>query len=171
MNSIVPVPADSRPEDVLVLQAALTETAGSREQLRELMVRDPTWIDRIGALAADAERAMLESAKAQMIIEEAWRADLQRVRASLSQSADGALERLLVERVVLAWAALTLAEMKRDARLKAAFKLAEAAFWDRHVATLNREFLRATRTLAAVRRLRIPAIQVNVGQQQVNVAG
>jgi len=51
---------------------------------------------------------------------------------------------------------------------------ADADFWDRHVSRAHTEFLRATKTLAQVRKLTQPTIvnQLNVAeQQQINVLG
>ena len=48
---------------------------------------------------------------------------------------------------------------------------ATAEFYDRHVSRLNADLFRATRALATVRKLRRPVVQVNVAEQQINVAG
>jgi hypothetical protein len=43
--------------------------------------------------------------------------------------------------------------------------------WQRQVDHAHRRFLAAVRLLTAVRRLPRPALQVNIGEQQVNVSG
>ena len=35
----------------------------------------------------------------------------------------------------------------------------------------QRRYLAASKTLAQMRKLRVPAVQVNIGEKQVNVAG
>jgi len=44
-------------------------------------------------------------------------------------------------------------------------------FWDRRLSRLNADLFKATRVLATVRKFRRPVVQVNVAEQQVNVAG
>lgn len=165
---VVKVPADTPVEDLRVLQAAQAEEQGSREEVRALLARKPEWIDRLGSLAADAEETLFESSREQTLVVEAWRADLGRVRSSLTGPGDGALERLLIDRAVLCWAAVTLAERKRQSR--SSDVTADAEFWDRRVSRLHADFLRACRTLATVRRAGIPRVQVNIAEQQVNLS-
>ena len=42
---------------------------------------------------------------------------------------------------------------------------------DRKLSAAQRRYLRACETLARVRKLRLPTLQVNIGEKQVNVAG
>lgn len=170
-TQVVRVPAGTNREDVQILQAALADAPEARERFGELLARDPSWIDRIGGLAADAERALLDSTKPSLVVDETWRADLDRLRTTLAQPGDGPLERLVIERVALTWLALSVAELRRAARWSSGVSSRDGLFWDRHVSRLNGDFLKASRALAMVRRLRIPPIQVNVGGQQVNIAG
>ena len=79
------------------------------------------------------------------------------------------LERLLVERVVLCWLHLLYAEglllqMKE-------VTIQQEEFHQRRISKMHARYLSAIRTLAQVRRLGVPAVQVNIGQQQVNVTG
>jgi hypothetical protein len=79
------------------------------------------------------------------------------------------LERLLVERIVLCWLHLHCAEASyftiKDLSIR------QAEFHQSRISKAQARYLSAIRTLAQVRRLGVPAIQVNVGQQQVNVTG
>jgi hypothetical protein len=92
--------------------------------------------------------------------------ELARVRAELVGPAPTAVERLLAERVAVGWLEVHAAE----------YRLALADWdarphWQRQVDHAQRRFLAALRLLAAVRRLPRPAVQVNIGEQQVNVTG
>lgn len=44
-------------------------------------------------------------------------------------------------------------------------------FWQKSLATAQRSYLAACETLAKVRKMKIPAAQVNIGDKQVNVVG
>lgn len=166
----IALPADTSVEDARVLCDAVAEVPGAREKFRALLERAPAWIERIGTLVGDAERAMIATGSDQMIVEETWRAELDALRRSLTQPDDGALERLLISRVAVAWLALSIAELKRQAKWKQKMSGADAEFWDRHVSRLQSDFLRASKTLAAVRRLKLPSFRVNISGQQINVA-
>ena len=81
------------------------------------------------------------------------------------------MEKLLVQRVALCWLALNSAESLRADKWRPSLSTEAADFWDRHVSRLNSDFLKACRTLATVRRLLRPMMaQVNIAEQQVNVA-
>ena len=92
--------------------------------------------------------------------------------AALTQELTGPtpspLERLLVEGVVLCWLHLHYAEGLRLQMKEVTFQQEE--FHQRRISKMHARYLSAIRTLAQVRRLGVPAIQVNVGQQQV-IAG
>lgn len=158
-----------------ILHAAAANRPGSREALKQLLASDPALAERelASGLAGQAENAALEYASAgNALLQELLPRELGVLRTKLARPGDGALEELLIERVVLAWLSLTAAEHRR-ASLWPADNVAyeRANFWDRRVTRLNADFLRASRTLATVRRLLVPSIrQLNIGAQQVNVA-
>lgn len=166
------LPANTSSDTVAVLQAATRNEEGSRDKMRALLVQQPHLLQHIGTLTADVEAAILESNfKGSIFPEEAARAEMRAHRDSLSEPRDGALERMLIERIVLGQLALQLGEQTRAAKWRDGISLDSADFWDRHVSRLHADLLHAIKALAKVRRLRLPAVQVNVAQQQVNVAG
>jgi hypothetical protein len=79
------------------------------------------------------------------------------------------LERLLVERIVLCWLHLYSAEALYAQR-RQNLSLRQAEFHEQRLSKAQARYLAAIRTLAQVRRLGVPAVQVNIGQQQV-IAG
>jgi hypothetical protein len=78
------------------------------------------------------------------------------------------LERLLVERIVLCWLHLHCAETTYVMLKELSIRQAE--FHQARISKAQARYLAAIRTLAQVRRLGVPAVQVNIGQQQV-IAG
>lgn len=130
-----------------------------------------------GDVAAQAERALLASVVPtnSRAAAEQWLTD---VRASLSEPGDTGLERLLVQRIALYWLAVNAAEQRRTAwDSSPALPLVSdkrandtAELLDKRVSRLNADLLRAVRTLAQVRKLRRPVLQVNIAEQQV-IAG
>lgn len=76
------------------------------------------------------------------------------------------LERLLVERVVTCWLQL------HDAQLRfiqaESMPIARAEYLQRSLDRYHRRYLSALKMLAVVRRLALPALQVNIAAKQVN---
>ena len=93
--------------------------------------------------------------------------------AALEQEIAGAspsvLERLLAERIVVCWLELNYLEIALTR--KGEPPLRQAEYYDRRTDRAHRRYLSAIRSLATIRRLVIPALQVNIGAKQVNVAG
>jgi hypothetical protein len=81
------------------------------------------------------------------------------------------LERLLVERIVVCWIQVQIAEAKYIAVMKGDTTFARARFYEDLMDRAQRRYLAAIKTLAQVRRLQLPAVgQLNVAQNQVNLA-
>jgi hypothetical protein len=92
--------------------------------------------------------------------------EMKALRAELLGPAPTAIERLLAERVAVGWLEVHTAEHRlavEDAENR--------PHWQLQVDHAHRRFLASVRLLTAVRRLPGPAVQVNIGEQQVNVAG
>ena len=49
--------------------------------------------------------------------------------------------------------------------------LPQGEYWEKRLTAAQRRYLRAIETLTNVRKMNLPAIQVNIGENQVNVAG
>lgn len=112
-----------------------------------------------GELSEFVERYVINAAAGKDLAQrEAIRRRLDRMRDELAGPCPSPLERMLVARVVLAWAdahACDLGEF-RD-KSEAAGKARDRA---------SKRFLAAVKTLAAVRKLALPDLQVNIAQQQ-----
>ena len=92
-----------------------------------------------------------------------------RLRAELEGPSPNAIERLLAERAVFCW--LVVWQYESIPIGAAEMTVSQSEFHQRRIDAAHRRFLSAVRTLAQVRKLAIPSIQVNVGVNQVNVAG
>jgi hypothetical protein len=91
------------------------------------------------------------------------------MRIDLTRPDDGALEYLLIQQVALCWLKLAYTEWQHKHYLtNGNTTIVQANFWEHRLSSAQRRFLRAVETLARVRRLQLPAVQVNIGAQQVN---
>jgi hypothetical protein len=76
---------------------------------------------------------------------------------------------LLVERVAICWLTVHVYEA-RYANAEG-LTLRQAEFHERRIDAAQSRFLTAVKTLARIRKLALPALQVNIGESQVNVWG
>ena len=85
------------------------------------------------------------------------------MRQDLGYEEASALDRLLIDQVVLCWLRLHYVEFHHTA-------ISNRDHWERKLSATQRRYLRACETLARVRRLRLPSMQINIGEKQLNVA-
>jgi len=96
------------------------------------------------------------------------------VRDGLGRQGAPQLEQLLIDHAVLCWLRLQDVELSYSSAMDRSLSLDQADYWDRHLSAAQRRYLRALETLARVRRLLNPTLQVNIaadGGQQVNLTG
>lgn len=169
MNRTVIAPPDTTPEELELLRRAAANHEDTRPAVRRLLASRPALVAAVSTTASELEDALIDRAGGQGVLaHEIMRAELERIRASLRLPDDGALEELLISQVVLCWLNLLTAERRRTERWSGGISNESADFWDRHVARLRTDYLRAIRTLASVRRILFPVVQVNIAEQQVN---
>ncbi|MCO6045916.1 hypothetical protein NG895_18610 [Aeoliella sp. ICT_H6.2] len=98
---------------------------------------------------------------------EAIQRKLQALRDELGGPNPSPLERLLVDRIVACWLQVQEADF-RMAQLKDC-SAAQASFFQKRQDRAHRRFLAAVKTLAQVRKMALPTLQVNIAEnQQVN---
>jgi hypothetical protein len=151
----------------LIARAEAGDKAAIRA-LRPLINQAPGAWEMAGNLATRAENALVSVAAGK---DEILREALTRKLATLREELGGAtaLERLLVERLVACWLNVYYIDALYAKRMNDV-TWAESEYFQRRQERAHRQYLSAIRTLAQVRRLLGPTVQVNIGAQQVNVA-
>jgi len=156
------------------LRALLKRCDGKRPKaedlavLRQVLALPDMW--RAYDLADQAAERVIGTMEGSAFVKEAMRANYDGKRRELSLPTDGPLERSLVEHVALCWMRLQVEEQYYTRKGTISRTVAQGDYDDRHLAAAQRRYLRAVETLARVRRLRLPALQVNIAEKQVNVA-
>jgi len=89
------------------------------------------------------------------------------IKRDLGYRTASPLEDLLIEQVAICWLRVYVAEIY----VTLAKEGESLDYWNRQIAAAQGRYLRAIETLARVRRLGVPAVQVNIGAQQVNQVG
>lgn len=126
-------------------------------------------VEALGSPAAFLRDSVIGNAAGKdLAVREAMARKLAKVRSELEGPDPTPLERLLAERAALCW---FIVHRHEDAYMTAKdLSLAQAEFYQRRIDKAHARFLAAVRTLAQVRKLALPALQVNIGANQVNVA-
>jgi hypothetical protein len=136
------------------------------------MLEDPGAVDRLGGdLAWQAEQSLIRAAVGEdLAAREALTRKLGLLRAELAGPSPTPLERLLVERVAACWLQLHYADIFL-AQQMGNLTLAQGEYHQRSRDRAHGRYLTSIKTLAAVRKLAVPVLQVNIARKQVNVVG
>jgi hypothetical protein len=143
--------------------------AGDMAALRDFLDTHPAVWRINGDLAEQANLNMVEMMNAPTAMKESLKHGLGAMAAELTRPGDGELERLIIRQIVGCWLRLSYVEyvVGRNT-VESNFTLRQGDFWERRLSAAQRRYLRAVETLARVRRLQLPAVQVNIAEQQVN---
>jgi hypothetical protein len=154
---------------------ALTDRAQGGDKsalpaLRELLA-DPTFVDLLGGdLAKQAQLTLIDKYSGQnLLVKETLARKLDLMRAELAGDKPTPLERLLADRVEACW--LHLHHLEAVYAGKGSMSLELGSYYQRSISAAQKRYLAAIKTLALVRRLAVPVLQVNIARKQVNVAG
>ena len=139
-------------------------------ELRELCEGHPELWAGIGNLAAQAQASLIQAiAGKNEVVAEAIGRRAAELRRELAGPEPTPLERLLVSRIVACWLALHYAEM-RYAQNLGKLTMEQGEYHQRTIDRAQKRYLAAIKALAQVRRLLTPAVQVNIADQQINIA-
>jgi hypothetical protein len=156
VNKLLPLANEGEPEALAALRAVCEQT--------------PELWRRMGNLASHVEDELVSAtAGANEVYRDAIYSSLDEQRRALTGPDPSPLERLLVDRIVvcgLDLANLELGSRQEDERHTPAQREHMARLVDRS----HRRYLAAIRTLANVRQMAVPAMQVNVADKQINVS-
>ncbi len=165
----VPAPELSQKRFLELAERASQGDQKAFGELKPALVNNPEVWRELGDLAALTQRAQIAVAHGEdLMAREAARRDLDRLRTELTLPTDGGVERLLIERILTCHLQLAYAE---TVYIQNSHKLTldQGTYYQDRIDRAHRRYLSAIKLLATVRKLAQPAIQVNVGAQQVNV--
>ena len=93
------------------------------------------------------------------------------IRAEMGYHEAPIMEKMLIENIITAWLRVQWLEFLITARMSGEFRILAMEFWQKSLATAQRSYLAACETLAKIRKMKLPNIQLNIGDKQINVAG
>jgi hypothetical protein len=134
-------------------------------------LESPAIVDLVGGdLARQAQLTIINKfAGSNLLYRESVTRKLELLRIELGGGNPPPLERLLVERIVTCWLHLHHLELIHASHNQLALDL--AAYFRRSISAAHCRYLAAIKTLALVRKLAVPVLQVNIARKQVNIAG
>lgn len=145
--------------------------ARAMQVVQRLVGALPEFFDVYGDVAVAAEDALIDLyAGRSVVTHEATRSKLRRLRTSLAGPTASPLEQLLAERVVVCWLQSYQADLAYAKALEELLPPQLLELYQRRQDRAARQYLKAMRTLADVRRLLIPLVQLNIAENQMNVA-
>ena len=153
--------------------SALTHKAqnGDRKALAEasrMLTEHRLW-HVVGDMGRYAQDAWLDAAAGNnLLARRGLEEQLRELRNGLREAGDSPLERVLIDRLVACWLQANYADWQHGELLKkGSYKFTEGRYSEDRQDRAHRRLLQAARTLATVRRLLAPAVQINVGQNQI----
>lgn len=158
------------------LLTRLLNGEGSPEDWRRFRAavgKSPDLWRHTGELSEQAAIRLIEAITPNQLARESMQAGWDAVHRELGYDQANGAERLLIKHVVLCWLRLSHTEALYTDRLMAnKLSIEQADYYERRLSAAQRRYLRSIETLARVSKLlRSATVQVNIGQQQVNVAG
>ena len=138
--------------------------------LRELL-KEPAYVDALGGnLAKQAQFTLINKFSGQnLLYKESLTRKLDLLRNELAGNSPTPLELLLVERIISCW--LHLHHLEVIYAGKESMSLELGSYYQRSISSAQKRYLAAIKTLALVRKMAVPVLQVNIARKQVNVAG
>jgi hypothetical protein len=153
-------------------ERARTGDAEALSFVEQCLINVPSFLGRFATLEDRVEQSALNSLTSldDTISRMMIRKQLARMRVELLGDNATALERLLVGRIIATWLQVQVADLAA-ARDSGCVPASQAAWLASKHGLASKRHLGAVKALAQVRRMKLPAVQINVGAQQVNVAG
>ena len=142
------------------------KTAISR--VRE-MVKDPHILNLLGGnLVKETRLLMIKTYCGEdILVRTALEHTLQTMKIELVGPNPSPLESHLVERIVTCWLQLHIVESRYANAKEMSF--AASTHYQQHIDRAHMRYMKAIKTLATIRKMAVPVLQVNVARNQVNV--
>jgi hypothetical protein len=161
---------DAKSDQILSLMQRSTQ--GDHDAFQELKTIDKAnGIDRLSNWSRVTLTVKLQSRASpkNLLARNAVSRDLKSIVRGLAESSDGAIERMIIDRVALCAVDAGLADHEHVHAVTDNLDLATVEALDRRRDRAHRRMLQTLKTLAQVRRMNRVAVQVNVGDGNLNV--
>lgn len=166
-------PQEARYNELMALvRRAENGDESAMQSLRQEYDQVPVIWEQTGDLAAQLIRSLARRMGGKnLVVRESIEQKCKTMRGQLAGPNPTPLESILAERIVACW--LTLQQAELSYASADSMTLDQAAYAQKRISAAHNRYLAAIKTLAVIRRLAVPVVQVNVAQagaRQLNVA-
>lgn len=167
------VPAKTDPTDMTELIKLFNRAASGDEKVLPTLravLKEPFVANMLGNLAKFAIQPIIDRLSGKDLgVREGLLQKMENMRTDLAGPTPVPLEQLLADRIVTCW--LHLHDIERTYALKGSMSLDLATYYQKSIDRAQKRYLTAIKSLAAIRKMALPVLQVNIAKKQVNVAG
>ena len=143
-------------------------TQADRAALRKWLERKPDQWRAFGDMTRQAQNRLIESANCNGAAKEIFAHSCDQLRGELAQDGDGALEKMLIDTIVLAWLRLGMIEQQYTNQFSNSITLTSGIYWEKRLSAAHKRFANATANLAKVRKLQRPKTKNQLSIAQIN---
>lgn len=141
------------------------------KELQRLLKEYPDLWKFAGDLAEEAQERMIKNASPQALFRESVKHSAVLLRKKLTQKTDTFLELMVIQQCITAHIQHYIIELQyQNAHYADHLTLEQGMYWEKRLSASQRRYLRVLETLARVRRLAKPPMQINIGENQTNIA-
>ena len=156
--------------------AALAKRAESGDdtalpELNRAMANAPAIWRQLGDVAGHVERSwIVRITRDNLPMVSALSQQVAAMRQDLAGEDPSPLEVLLIARIVACWLQVQHADLEAAEFVQRGGSFREGDYLTKRQDRANKRYLASIKALAQIRRLQQPVVQVNIGEQQLNVA-
>lgn len=138
--------------------------------LRQVLAQTPALWQELGNLAAHALKRVAEFGMPQVLGHESILLTTAELRRSLTLPSDTALEGLLIQECLTASLLHSAMQMRYISAQENSLDPNQAIAWETRLSSSQRRLMRVAESLARLRNLSHPLMQINIAQHQTNIA-
>ncbi|MCA9925543.1 MAG: hypothetical protein KC421_24400 [Anaerolineales bacterium] len=139
------------------------------QALEEVMREAPELARLLGNLMAVVQSELIQKAVSPRSTQIAIAETLNQKRVEFAYDESPIWERLIIDNILNCWLRLQWVEHQLNNLIgKPNLRFVDIQHWENRLNASQRRFLRACETLARIRKMNLPPLQINIAQQQVN---
>jgi hypothetical protein len=161
-------------EFMRVIERAYKAKKPAKEDLqtiREFLIDYPEFCRAVFSMTEAIQRQIVKNFIGDEVAQTAIEEHIVYLRDEMGYHEEPIMEKLLIENIVTTWLRVQWLDYLVAAKMAGEFRIPAMEFWQRSLAMAQRNYLAACETLAKIRKMRLPNIQLNIGDKQINVAG
>jgi hypothetical protein len=141
------------------------------QAIRKFLIDYPEMSAAVFSMVDSTQQLIIKNFVGQPAAEIAIEEYLVTLREGMGYQYSPVMEQLLIENIVTCWLRVQHCESNIALMMGKDRSIVVLEFWERRLNLCQRRYLMACETLAKVRKMNIPALQLNIGEKQINVAG